>query len=93
MQLSNTSIDDDRLKQIASLKKLTSLNLVGTGVTAQGLLALSNLKDLRNVYLYKTDIKPAERKQLNDNFRDVHIDYGNYTLPMLITDTTEIKYN
>jgi uncharacterized membrane protein/mono/diheme cytochrome c family protein len=91
LQLSNTPITDEGLKHLAALKELRSLNLVGTKITAKGLLALKDLKLLKYLYLYQTGVSAAEREQVKKMFPDATIDFGNYALPMLATDTTETK--
>jgi len=92
LQLSNTAISDQGLTYILKLKNLHSLNLVGTGVTAKGVVRLKELKDLKNLYLYRTQISDGERLELKKNFPAANLDFGNYSLPMLATDTTELKY-
>jgi uncharacterized membrane protein len=93
LQLSNTSISDAGIKKLSKLKDLTSLNLVGTPVTAKGVIQLCDLKELKYIYLYKTSISQSEMEELRKNFPETTLDFGNYTLPMLQTDTTEVKYN
>ena len=93
LQVSNTSIGDAGLVQLKALKELSSLNLVGTKVTAQGILQLKELKALKFLYLYKTSVTSAEREELKKNFPETTLEFGNYSLPMLATDTTEIDIN
>ncbi|HUQ67418.1 MAG TPA: c-type cytochrome domain-containing protein [Flavitalea sp.] len=93
LQLSNTNITDKGLMKLKKLKDLGSLNLVGTKVTAKGLIEMRNLKKLKYVYLYKTSITAEERAELKKSFPDTILDFGNYSLPMLVTDTTEININ
>jgi len=61
-------------------------------VTAKGVVKLKELKDLKNLYLYRTRISTAERIELKKNFPAANLDFGNYSLPMLATDTTVVKY-
>jgi uncharacterized membrane protein/mono/diheme cytochrome c family protein len=93
LQLSNTSITDKGLTKLQSLDQLQSLNLVGTKVTAQGVTQLSKLKKLKNLYLYQTGVNNNEWPLLQKAFPGVQIDSGKYTVPTLVTDTTEVKYN
>lgn len=93
LQLSNTSITDDGLVKLKKLKDLGSLNLVGTRVTAKGVMQIKDLKALKYLYLYKTSITAAEREELKKNFPETTLDFGNYSLPMLATDTTEVNIN
>jgi uncharacterized membrane protein len=91
LQLSNTSLNDQGLVKLKNLKELRSLNLVATKITAKGLIQLKDLKELKNIYLYKTAISEGEKIELKKIFPDANLDFGNYTLPMLKADTTEIK--
>ena len=92
LQLSNTAVTDQGLTNLIRLKDLHSLNLVGTTVTAKGVVKLKELKDLKNLYLYRTRISTSEGIELKKNFPSTNLDFGNYSLPMLATDTTELKY-
>jgi uncharacterized membrane protein len=93
LQLSNTSISDAGLAKLKNLKELGSLNLVGTKVTAKGIMQIKDLKALKYLYLYKTSITAAERDELKKSFPETTLDFGNYALPMLATDTTEVDIN
>ncbi len=93
LHLSNTKLTDDGVAKLAKLKELISLNLVGTLVTAKGVIQLKDLKKLKYIYLYKTSIDAAERDELKKNFPETILDFGNYSLPMLIGDTTEVDIN
>lgn len=92
LQLSNTNVTDQNIQHLSSLKALRSLNLVGTQITARGLIHLKELKELKNVYLYRTSVAAAEREELKKMFPEVNIDFGNYSLPMLKSDTAIIRY-
>ena len=93
LQLSNTAISDQGLVKLKKLKDLGSLNLVGTKVTAKGILQIRDLKSLKYLYLYKTPITADEREQLKKSFPETTLDFGNYSLPMLAGDTTEVDIN
>ena len=93
LQLSNTSISDAGLAKLKNLKELGSLNLVGTKVTAKGIMQIKDLKSLKYLYLYKTSITAAEREELKKSFPETTLDFGNYSLPMLASDTTEVDIN
>ncbi|MBL7699579.1 MAG: hypothetical protein JNK79_15540 [Chitinophagaceae bacterium] len=93
LHISNTKITDQGVAKLGKLKDLISLNLVGTQVTAKGIVALKDVKTLKYIYLYKTSITAAEREELKKNFPETILDFGNYTLPMLSGDTTEIDLN
>jgi uncharacterized membrane protein len=93
LQLSNTAITDKGLVKLKKLKDLGSLNLMGTKVTSKGILQMTDLKSLKYLYLYQTGIPTEEREALKKNFPDTNLDFGNYTVPTLATDTTEVNIN
>lgn len=91
LQLDNTLITDKGLISLQSLTSLQYLNLVATKITAQGVVELKGLPKLQSVYLYKTNITGAEWTQLKNNFPKTLIDSGGYVVPVLESDTTEVK--
>lgn len=93
LHLTNTQITDLGLAKLGKLKELTFLNLVGTPVSSKGLIALKDVKTLKYIYLYKTSITTAERDELKKSFPETILDFGNYSLPMLQSDTTEVDIN
>jgi hypothetical protein len=92
LQISNSTLADEGLTHLSKLDELRSLNVVGSSVTAKGLSELKGLKNLKYIYLYKTNIAPAERDQLASLFPTAKFDFGNYSLPLLEGDTSEIKF-
>jgi hypothetical protein len=66
---------------------------MGTKVTSKGILEMRDLKSLKYLYLYQTGITTEEREELKKNFPDTNLDFGNYTVPTLATDTTEVNIN
>lgn len=92
LQLSNAEVSDETIGKLQNLKELRSLNLVGTAITAKGLAQLSKLEHLKYLYLYRTRISETERDQLKKVFPNATLDFGNYSLPMLEGDTSEIKF-
>ena len=92
LQISNTALSDESLTILSKLRELRWLNLVGTSITVKGLMELKELKELRNIYVYKTGVTAAEKEALKKQFPNVTFDFGNYSLPMLEGDTSEIKF-
>lgn len=90
LQLNNTQITDEGVQKLKTLQDLRSLNLVGTRVTLKGISQLQNCRQLKYLYLYKTGISNADREPLKAIFPETVLDFGNYSLPMLATDTTEV---
>ena len=73
------------------LQHLKYLNLVGTKVTANGLVALKENKNLQSLYLFQTGINSADWTRLRKAFPTVLLDSGGYVVPTLPTDTVEVK--
>lgn len=91
LNLSNTNISDNDVNLLQSLDSLHYLNLVGTNVTAPGIISLHKLKSLHSLYLYKTGVTRNDFKQLSLAFAKTKIDSGNYSVPILTTDTSLVK--
>ena len=91
LNLSNTNITDEEAAQLSSLENLHYLNLVGTKVTAKSILPLKKLKFLKSLFLYQTAIAREDYKTIKSSFPKTHIDSGNYFVPLLASDTTEVK--
>ena len=89
--LEKTLITDKGLQQLKNLSKLQYLNLVGTKVTANGLGQLKDLKNLQQIYLYQTLISGNEWNNLKKIFPKTLIDTGGYKVPLLESDTNELK--
>ena len=65
-RLDDTRVTDSGLKELASLKGLTTLNLGITRVTDAGLKELAPLKGLTTLYLYSTKVTDAGVKELQN---------------------------
>jgi internalin A len=59
-----TKLTDAGLKEVAGLKKLTTLNLTGTQVTDVGLKELAGLQRLATLNLSRTQVTDAGLKEL-----------------------------
>lgn len=90
LNLTETRITDAGLARLTTLTELESLNLNGTGITGNALQSLASLKKLRNLYLFRTKVNAAEVSALAGSFPSTRIDTGNYRLPLLEGDTSEI---
>ena len=91
LQLDHTGITDAGLPQLKALKQLQYLNLVGTKVSAEGLLQLKGLEKLQSIYCYQSAIRKEDFTKLQQAFPAALIDTGGYRVPMLMTDTVEVK--
>lgn len=88
LQLNNSSISDRQLERLKSLSNLQSIHLVGTAITPEGLMALSKLPHLKKLYIYKTAYSGSDFTSLQQQFKGIQIDTGNYQVPTLLSDTT-----
>ena len=91
LSLEHTEITDQGVVGLKSMTMLQHLNLNYTKVTAVGVMALVLLKNLQSVYLYGTNIKHEEMAELNWYFSYTHLEFGNYIVPALPTDTVEVR--
>ena len=91
LSINNTNITDWQLAELNSLNELQYLNLVNTKVTLAGLLKLSNLKKLSQLYLGQTSITANDLNKIKSVFPNVKVDFGNYQIEKLITDTQLVK--
>lgn len=66
LEVAYTSLNDEDMKVLASLKNLLQLNLRGTEITDKGLAHLKDLKQLGVLNLVETKISAAGLSSLND---------------------------
>jgi uncharacterized membrane protein len=90
LYLENANITDQDLLSIQSLPKLEYLNLVGTGVTRSGMEKLGALPKLKRLFLFHTPIPEGDQGAVRQLFPKVNVDFGNYTVPTLPSDTSKI---
>jgi uncharacterized membrane protein len=90
LNLTHTRITDAGLTRLATLTELEELNLNGTDITGDGLRSIASLKKLRNLYLFRTRVNAAEVAALARTLPSTRIDTGNYRLPLLEGDTSEV---
>jgi uncharacterized membrane protein len=91
LNLANTNLTDNELHVVNSLQHLQHLNLTGTKVSAPAVLELQKLKELKTMYLYHTNISKSDSVKLIMAFAKTDIDFGNYVVPLFVTDTTLVK--
>ncbi len=91
LSINNTNITDLQLSKLNSLNELQYLNIVNTKITLAGLLKLSNLKKLSQLYLGQTSITANDLNKIKSVFPNAKVDFGNYQLEKLITDTKLVK--
>lgn len=91
LNLSGTAITDKAMQQLTGLKQLQYLNLVNTTISTAGLMQLKPLQQLQSLYIYKTNTPATAYAALKASLPKTTIDTGGYIVPMLATDTTEVK--
>lgn len=89
LTLNDTQIDD--LTALSNLTELRYLNLVDTKVSLESLNTLRNLKFLQQIYLFNTTITRADSTQIQQLFPKTRLDFGNYQVATLASDTTMFK--
>lgn len=85
LKLDNTAVTGKNIESLQSLEHLTSINLTASQFEEPYLEALSDFKKLKKVYLYKTKVDSEGVQTLNDG--QINIDYGNYELPPIPSDS------
>jgi len=91
LSINNARISDEQLTKLNSLNELQYLNLVNTKITLARLLKLTNLKKLNQLYLGQTSITAEGLNKIKSVFPNVKVDFGNYQIEKLITDTQLVK--
>ena len=77
----NPQLSDAAIPALLALPNLTSINLVGTGITDAGALQLAKLTRLRAVYLWQTKVTPAGATALRAALPEATILLGPDDLP------------
>lgn len=85
LKLDNTSVTGKNIELLSSLEHLKSINLTGSQFAGDYLNALSDFPKLQKVYLYNTKVESKEIGTLRDG--QIRIDYGEYDLPPIPTDS------
>ena len=88
LNLRSSNLDDNSIRAINKLTDIVLLNLVETKITAAGVATFENLKNLKSMFLFRTGISSSEIDEIVKMFPEVTIEYGNYTVPILESDTT-----
>jgi hypothetical protein len=83
--LDNTIITGNTISEISSLEHLKSINLIGTEFETSHLEKLADFKNLRKVYVYGSKVNPETPLTLKEE--KINIDYGNYELPPIASDS------
>lgn len=88
LRLDDSRVTDAGIQKLSGLKFLRYLNVKGTAVSAAGLSALAPVKTLKTVYTFNSGIKTSDFLSLKKTLPQARIDTGNYSLPLLESDTS-----
>lgn len=91
LSLERTGITDQGLQKLHPLVNLQYLNVSGTAINGSGLLALKALTRLRFIYLYQDPLAQDTYVRLKQQWPAAQIDTGGYRVPVLASDTVEVK--
>ena len=85
LKLDNTAVTGKGIDLLASSEYLKSINLTGSRFEEPYLKSLTNFKKLQKVFLYDTKTNTDGVQSLNEG--QITIDYGNYELPPIASDS------
>lgn len=85
LKLDNTSITGRTIEKLVPLEHLKTINLTGTRFESSNLEKLTNFKQLESVYLFNSGLSETGVQSLGDG--KIMVDYGNYTLPPIPSDS------
>lgn len=91
LNLERTFITDAGLSKLSTLAQLQYLNLNQTKVTGNGIKLLKGLKNLQSLFMYGTAVPAEEWPALQAQFQNTKIEFGNYQVPRLPSDTIILK--
>lgn len=86
LKIDNTAITGQQLGLLGQLEYLRVLNMTGTQFKKEHLSKFSSLHSLRSVYLFNTGLKATDNRE-NKADSTLTIEYGNYELPILASDS------
>jgi hypothetical protein len=86
LKIDNTGITGQHIGELKELQYLKVLNMAGTRFQNEYLDQLTTFKELRSVYLFNTGLIP-EKSMNGGGDSLLTIEYGNYELPVLPTDS------
>ncbi|MCQ0112508.1 c-type cytochrome domain-containing protein [Zhouia amylolytica] len=84
LKLDNTQVSGAGIGSLQKLEYLRTISVTNTNFEAASLKDLALLKTLEKVYIFNT---PAAQSPQENTDKTFTINYGNYTLPIIATDT------
>ena len=85
LKLDNTAITGVGIEKLSQLENLRSINLAATKFEENQLQKLAQFKKLQIVYLFNSSLRKSGIEYLQDG--KITIDYGNYELPLIPSDS------
>ncbi|MCP4975059.1 MAG: hypothetical protein GY931_02770 [Maribacter sp.] len=85
LKLDNTTLTGSEIEKLTKLEYLRSLNLTSTKFDEANLNKLEAIPNLEKVFLYNTNVRINSVQ--NNSHSDIHIDLGNYELPVIASDS------
>ncbi len=85
LKLDNTAITGNTIEKITALEHLKHINLTSSKFETPHLEKLADLKNLLKVYVYGSKVDPKGIRSLKDG--QIIIDYGDYQLPSIASDS------
>ncbi|MCE2995427.1 MAG: hypothetical protein LW863_07510 [Flammeovirgaceae bacterium] len=90
LHLNNTKLSGEGLVSLKPLINLRYLNLSNTNVTGKALMSLASLTSLTSLHVYNTAVQESEIDAIQKAFLNARIEWKNYVVPMLPTDTVRV---
>jgi len=91
LHLPNCKVKEADLIPLQKLKNMQLLNVVGTNISAKGIESFLRAMQIKKLFMYQTNLSPAEKINLIKLFNTVKIDTGNYHMAILESDTALVK--
>jgi len=85
LKLDNTALTGSDIEKLTKLEYLRSLNLTSTKFDEANLNKLEAIPNLEKVFLHNTLV--TAKGVENNIHTDIHIDLGNYELPVIVSDS------
>lgn len=76
LNVNYSNVTDKSMAEIASMKKINSVSIAGTAITMQGLKTLLGNKNITEIFVWDTKIKPSAIKAISKQYAQIKIDYG-----------------
>jgi hypothetical protein len=92
LSLKDCGLSDSLLSKLQPLSRLEYVNLVNNPVTVGGINGLHQNTGLQQLFLFQTEVQPADTAALRAMFAKAAINLGGYEMPLIEADTSKIIY-